>query len=108
MQDEPQSSLDDVTELRSDFRAFSANIAEFTRALDQAGFGQNTTQTVIHKSSSAGFITGVAVAACIGAFFFTMYVARTLNNDLRDMKAWQDVLRSKVSVIEGKLNGAKP
>lgn len=69
---------------------------------------RGNTQTVVHKSSAGGFITGIAVAACIGSFFFTMYVARTLNNDLRDMKAWQDVLRSKVSVIEGKLNGAKP
>lgn len=65
-------------------------------------------QTVTLKSSAGGFVTGIAVAACIGAFFFTMYVARTLNNDIRDMKAWQDVLRNKVSVIEGKLNGAKP
>lgn len=50
----------------------------------------------------------MAVAACIGAFFFTMYVARTLNNELRDMKAWQDVMRGKIAVLEGKINGAKP
>lgn len=78
--------------------------------LDHMGKG-NTTQTVIHKSSSAGFIAGFAVACCIGSVVYAYNETNRLRDDMktqvkalqddqRDLKAWSEVLRGKVSRLE--------
>ena len=72
------------------------------------------TQTVVHKSSAGGFIAGFAVAACIACLAITYESSRSLRNeldkatrdlrdDMRDQKAWTEVLRGKVATIEGKI-----
>ena len=65
---------------------------------DRANNGQ--TQTVIHKSSMGGFIAGLAVAACIGSFFFAMYASRTLQNEMRDITAWQAVYGRDLAAVK--------
>ncbi len=72
--------------------------------------GANT-QTVIHKSNSAGFIAGFAIAACIACLAITYESSRSVRNemerqnkdlrdDIRDLKAWNDVNRGKIAKLE--------
>ena len=116
----PAPNADAIGPLRGDMRELSGYIETLTRAVEESTTRGNT-QTIVHKSSMGGFVAGIAVACCIGSFFFTMFVARSLNNDIRDLrqdtqdqlrdqKAWTEVLRGKVSTIEGKIQpmGAKP
>jgi hypothetical protein len=66
--------------------------AEIRTLVDQIGSHERgTVQTVIHKSSMGGFIAGLAVAACLGSFWYTMDVARTIHNEIRDLTAWKDI-----------------
>lgn len=62
------------------------------------------TQTVIHKSSFGGIVAGASMALCISTLIVVLYIAKDLRDDLRDAKAWNEVLRGKVAAIEGKLN----
>lgn len=61
------------------------------------------TQTVIHKSSVGGFVAGVAVALCVGSFFYTMDVSRTLKNEIRDLTAWKDIFGRDLAATKQQL-----
>jgi hypothetical protein len=103
-----QDPLDELVELRSDCRAFSANIAELTRALDQQGFGQ--TQTFEVKTSMGGFATGVAVASCVVTLVvmlaFIVIENRSyahLDNQVDQLRAWNDVHSKEIARLQAQL-----
>ncbi len=91
--------MQQLTEAVDELRKTNENVATLLEKIQQRG----VTQTVVHKSNMGGFVAGIAVAACICSMFVTMFIARSVTNELRDMKAWQDVLRGKVATIEGKI-----
>lgn len=106
-----RSNETDATKLAADVRAMTAELGRVVRAFDE-NIARGQMQTVIHKSNMGGFVAGIAVAACICSMFVTMFIARSIANEMRDVKAWQDVMRGKITVIEGKMSqpttGAKP
>jgi enoyl-CoA hydratase/carnithine racemase len=91
-----------MDDLFAELRRTNEVVGDLADALRQAR--NSNTQTVVHKTDGRGFIAGFAVAACIATLAFTFYIAKDLRDDLRDLKAWSEVLRGKVSAIEGKLN----
>lgn len=102
----PSVAVDVLEELRETNATVLALVAELKR-------GSGSTQTVIHKSSAGGFVAGFAVAACIACLAITYESSRSLRNemdknarelrdDMRDQKAWTEVLRGKVATLEGK------
>lgn len=101
-----QALADAVEELRKTNEIIGGVLSK----IEQRG----NTQTIIHKSSAGGFIAGFAVAACIACLAITYESSRSLRNeidrsskelrdDMRDQKAWTDVLRGKVATLEGKI-----
>lgn len=89
-----------LTEAVDELRKTNENVVTLLERIQQRGM----TQTVVHKNNMGGFVAGIAVAACICSMFVTMFIARSVTNELRDMKAWQDVMRGKIAVLEGKIN----
>ena len=94
-----------LDELRETTGAMQALVEEI-RSLAN---GSAPVQTVIHKSSSSGFIAGFAVAACIATLVLTYDnnanlrdKMKELSDKMRDTSAWVDVLRGKVATLEGK------
>lgn len=85
--------------LSSDVRALIGEVATVVRTIEQTA-ARGTSQTIIHKSSMGGFVAGLAVAACVGSFFFSMYATRTLTNEIRDLSAWRDVYGRDLAAVK--------
>lgn len=90
-----------VDDLVSELRETSASIQTLVDELRKGT--TTTTQTVIHKSTLGGFVTGMAIAACIGSFWYTMDVARTLHNEIRDLTAWKDIYGRDLAAVKQQL-----
>lgn len=90
-----------MDELYAELRRTNDVVNELVEALQSRG---GNTQTVIHKSSFGGVIAGASMALCISTLIVVLYIAKDLRDDLRDAKAWNEVLRGKVAAIEGKIN----
>lgn len=82
--------------------------------------GQNT-QTIIHKTDGTGTLAGICVACVVVVLGFIIIENRSfaklqgemdaqkkeLKDELRDAKAWNEVLRSKVAKLEAQQPEAK-
>jgi len=61
--------------------------------------GRNT-QTVIHKTEGMGAWGAAAVTACFFTMLALVLFALVVLPDLHDIKAWQDIMRQKISKLE--------
>lgn len=82
--------------------------------------GQNT-QTIIHKTDGTGTLAGICVACVVVVLGFIIIENRSfaklqgdmqstrkeLQDELRDAKAWNEVLRGKVAKLEAQQPEAK-
>lgn len=110
-------------ELAEALREFVPLVAEVRNILkefaEHAQFGQ--TQTVIHKTEGSGILAGICVACVVVVLGFIIIENRSfsalqrqmdstkkeLQDDLRDAKAWNEVLRGKVSKLEAQQSQEK-
>lgn len=78
--------------------------ADLRELIDIVRQASGNTNTVVHKTSMGGFIVGivagVAIATCVASVWYTKDVADKVHDDIRDLKAWSEVLRSKVAKLE--------
>lgn len=64
----------------------------------------NNSQTVevTHKTAGMGPWAAAAVTACFFTFLGLILLAILILPDLHDMKAWQDVMRQKITRLEAR------
>ena len=98
-----ETGADDFLTLSRQIKSQTAELQNLVATLKDNAAAQGHTQTIAVKYNMGGFVAGIAVAACVCSMFVTMFIARSIANEMRDMKAWQDVMRGKITVLEGKV-----
>ena len=103
----------DVATLVHDVRVLTTTISNLAQTIEE-NTTRGQTQTVIHKADGTGTLAGVCVACVVIVLGFIIMENRSFaklqiemesnkqetQNELRDAKAWNEVLRSKVAKIE--------
>ncbi len=84
----------------------NALCASMAAAMESRG---SNTQTVIHKTAGMGPWGAAAVTACfctlIGLVLLSIYIIHTdglRNDDIRDLKAWQQIHEKRLNQLERK------
>ena len=97
--------------LSQDVRVLTSTLRNVVQALEENNSRGNT-QTFEVKTSMGGFATGVAVASCVITLVvmiaFIIIENRSyahLDNQMDQLKAWNDINRAKIAALEAK---AKP
>lgn len=69
--------------------------------------GNTNTTTVVHKTEGVSIWSAAAVTACFMTFLALLLFARQVDrseermqNEIRDLKAWEQVHQSKISFLE--------
>jgi hypothetical protein len=83
----------------------NALVGKMDAVIDRGG----NTQTVIHKTAGIGPWAAAAVTACFCTLFGLIFLAydfgeraQAIGNDVRDLKAWQQIHEKRLNQLEHK------
>lgn len=61
---------------------------------------RGNTQTVVHKTAGMGAWGAAAVTACMFTFLGLILLSVVMIPEIHDLRAWNDILRSKAAKLE--------
>lgn len=76
-------------------------LSKMDAVLENRGNNSQTVE-VTHKTAGMGPWAAAAVTACFFTFLGLILLAILILPDLHDMKAWQDVMRQKITRLEAR------
>jgi hypothetical protein len=96
----------DFTMFSQDVRVLTSALENFTQRLEESS-SHGQTQTIIHTQAGPSGLLWAAITACFLTYaaliifaVWTIGDRKEQRDDLRDVKAWNEVLRQKVAKIE--------
>lgn len=99
--------MDDATDARQLASQVDKLLGRLDAMLDLFERPSGTNQTVQNSTHFGGFAAGVCVATGVASLvlvivvtIFGNFTMAAMGNDVRDTKAWNEVLRAKVAKLE--------
>ena len=94
-------------ELACRVEALTERVGDLVEALSDGGVGNSKVQQSVHMG---GFATGICIAACVCALFFSVACAifesrsyMKIELEVEQLKAWNDVTRKDIARLQAQM-----